>query len=87
MASDNPGEWPLEIVVHSNDEFLEFARSLGYDEVATNDFQFQSINSTGLPSSSPYNKDAERLVQIHVPMWRWEVDKEEWLGKYPVTFL
>jgi hypothetical protein len=87
MPSDNQGEWPLEIIVHSNDDFITFARSLGYSEETIHGLPFQSINSTGLPPSSPYNKDAERLVQLHVPMWRWEVDKEEWEGKYPVTFL
>jgi len=87
MPSDNPGDWPLEIIVHTDAEFLEFARSLGYDDEDTNDPLFQSINSLHLPSSSPFNKDAERVVQLHVPMWRWEVDKEEWLEKYKVTFL
>jgi hypothetical protein len=85
--SDNPGDWPLEIVVHTDDEFLAFARSLGYDDVATNDIPFQSINSLSLPKSSPFNTDSERVVRLHVPMWRWEVDKEEWEGKYKVTFL
>jgi hypothetical protein len=85
--SDNPGDWPFEIIVHSDDDFIAFARSLGYGEDATNDLRFQSINSMSLPSSSPYNKDAERIVQLHVPMWRWEVEKEEWLEKYKVTFL
>jgi hypothetical protein len=85
---DNPGNWPLEIIVHSDDDFIAFARSLGYDEATINGLPFQSINSTGLPSSSPYNKDAERLVQLHVPIWRWEVEEEEWDEKgYKITFL
>ena len=86
MASDNPGEWPLEIVVHSDDEFLEFARLLGHTDDVINDLRFQSINSTSLPLSSPFSTYAERVVRLHVPMWRWEVDKEE-LEKYRVTFL
>jgi hypothetical protein len=87
MPSDNPGDWPLEIIVHSDDEFLAFARSLGYSDDDTNDPLFQSINSLRLPLSSPFNTHSDRVVRLHVPMWRWELDKEEWLVKYKVTFL
>jgi hypothetical protein len=85
-APDNPNDWPIEVVVHSDEDFKAFARSLGHTEDQTNDLQFQSINSLSLPLSSPFNTHKDRVIRLHVPMWRWEVDKEE-LEKYPVTFL
>jgi hypothetical protein len=57
---------------------LTLKRSLvesGYDEDAINSLAFQSIN---VPSDG--------VFRLHIPMWRWEVDKEE-LEKYRVTFL
>jgi hypothetical protein len=72
---DNPKDWRLEVFVHSNDGFHAFARASGYDEEAINSLAFQSIN---VPSDGAF--------RLHVPMWRWEVDKEA-LEKYPVTFL
>jgi hypothetical protein len=72
---DNSNDWPLEVVVHSDSDFQEFARASGYDEDTINSLNFQSIN---VPSDG--------VIRLHVPMWRWEVDKEE-LGKHPVTFL
>ena len=73
-AQENPKDWPLEVFVHSNDGFQVFARASGYDEDAINSLAFESIN---VPSDG--------VFQLHVPMWRWEVDKEE-LEKYRVTF-
>jgi hypothetical protein len=87
MPTDNPGEWPLEIVVYSNDGFIAFGHSLGYSYDAINDTRFQSINSLSLPPESPFNTDKERVCRLYVPMWRWEVEKDEWLGKYKVTFV
>ena len=76
---DNPNDWPLEVVVHSDADFQAFARASGYDQDTINPpgdpLKFQSIN---VPSDG--------VFRLHVPMWRWEVDKEE-VQKYPVTFL
>ena len=77
MPSDNPGDWPIEIMVHSNDGFIEFAHTCGYSDEAINQTEFQSINSLGLPPTSPFNTNKERVCRIHIPMWGWEVDKEE----------
>jgi hypothetical protein len=72
---DNPNDWLFEVVVHSNDGFLAFARESGYDEDAINSLAFQSINV-----------QLDGVTQLHVPRWRWEVDKDE-LEKHRVTFL
>ncbi len=78
-APDNPNDWPLEVFVHSNDGFLAFARASGYDE--------ETINPPDDPMRFQSNNvPAEGVFRLHIPMWRWEVDKEE-LEKYPVTFL
>jgi hypothetical protein len=74
-APDKPNDWPFEVVVHSNDGFQAFARESGYDSDAINSLAFQSIN---VPSDG--------VFRLHIPMWRWEVDKEE-IEKYRVTFL
>jgi hypothetical protein len=60
--------------------------AFGRDDDTINSLRFQSINSLGLPWSSPFNTHAEAVVRLHVPMWRWEVEKE-WLGTCKVTFL
>jgi hypothetical protein len=88
MPSDNPGQWPIEIIVHSDDDFIAFARSLGYTDETINDTPFQSINSLDLPLDSPYCTHEERVCRLHIPMWRWEVDNDE-LGEAAdtVTFL
>jgi hypothetical protein len=81
MASKtpNPSEYPIRIVVHTDDGFIAFARERGYDEDTINPpddpLRFQSI-------ADP--RDGAHW--LHVPMWRWEVDKDE-LQKYPVTFV
>jgi hypothetical protein len=59
--------------------FPAFARASGYAEETINPpddpMRFQSISVI-----------EDGVMRLHIPMWRWEVDKEE-LGKYPVTFL
>ncbi len=69
-APDKPNDWPIEVFVHSNDDFQAFARASGCDEDTINSptdpLRFQSINVM-----------ADGVIQLHVPMWRWEVDKEE----------
>jgi hypothetical protein len=50
----------------SGTDFQAFARASGYDEDTINSLAFQSIN---VPSDG--------VIQLHVPMWCWEVDKEE----------
>jgi hypothetical protein len=74
-AQENPKDWPLEVFVHSNADFEAFACESGYDEDAINSLAFQSIN---VPSDG--------VFRLHIPMWRWEADKEE-LEKYRVTLL
>lgn len=41
---NNPNDWPLEVLVHSNAGFEAFARASGYDEDTINSLRFQSIN-------------------------------------------
>jgi hypothetical protein len=76
---DNPNDWLFEVVVHSNDCFEAFARESGYDDDTINSLtdplRFQSINV-----------QLDGVTQLHVPRWRWEVDKDE-LEKYRVRFL
>jgi len=74
-AQENPKDWPLEVFVHSNVTLKRSLVSQEYDEDAINSLAFQSIN---VPSDG--------VFRLHIPMWRWEVDKEE-LEKYRVTFL
>jgi hypothetical protein len=69
-------ELPFRVVVHSNEGFDAFAREQGYDEETINDpLRFQSIREV-----------RDGVHWLHVPMWRWEVDKED-LQKHPVTFV
>ena len=74
-APDNPHDWMFEVVVHSNDGFEAFARESGFDEDTINSLHFKSINVR-----------LDGVTQLHVPRWRWEVDKDE-LEKYRVRFL
>jgi hypothetical protein len=73
-------EDPLHhIVVHSDAGFMAYAREQGYDEDTINPpddpLRFQSIREV-----------RDGVHWLHVPMWRWEVDKED-LQKHPVTFV
>lgn len=69
-------DYPLHIVVHSNEGFDALAREQGHDEETINDpLKFQSI---------AHERDG--VHWLHIPMWRWEVEKEDF-EKYPVTFV
>jgi hypothetical protein len=72
-----PDDCPLEIVVYSDEGFIEFARKLGYSEEVINSLSFQSINSLGL--NPPYARSD--CVVLHVPKWRWEVDEGYFRGQ------
>jgi hypothetical protein len=76
---DNPNNRPIEIIVHSDEGFIAFARASGYAEDTINPpddpLRFQSIN-----------EQSHGVTYLHIPMWRWEVDEEEF-EKYPVTFV
>jgi hypothetical protein len=72
-------ELPFRIIVHSNKGFEAFAREQGYDDATINPpddpFRFSSIADI-----------RDGIHWLHIPMWRLEVEKEEF-QKYPVTFV
>jgi hypothetical protein len=72
-------DWPIRIIVHSDEGFIEFARARGCDE--------NTINPPDDPLRfSSYADPRDGVHWLHIPMWRWEVEKEEF-QKYPVTFV
>jgi hypothetical protein len=72
-------DYPIRIVVHSNDGFIAFAHTKGYSD--------ETINPPDDPLRFSSIADPRDGVHwLHIPMWRWQVDKEEF-QKHPVTFV
>jgi hypothetical protein len=67
-------ERPFEIVVHTDEDFQKCALER-YSPETVGDLPFVS-----------YREDTDTTDILHIPMWRWEVDQNDF-KKYKVTFV